>query len=193
MIKLDKVELRNTAIQQLKCISKSDRESIVKKLTSNLIHTDVWNQATIIGITISNGFEWNTKPLIEAAWSEGKTICVPKCHPKDRQMDFYQINTYEQLEVVYYNLLEPIPEETKKIGKQMIDLLIVPGLLFDRSGYRIGFGGGYYDRFLTDFPNNTLSLATTSQLVDQLPAESYDVPVTTIITESGRLGQGDYK
>ncbi len=184
---MDKTELRKNAISMLKSISESERKNIEEKLTQNIIKSDIWKQSDVVGITISNGFEWNTKPIIETAWDEGKSICVPKCRPKERKLDFYRINTYEQLEVVYYNLLEPIPEETQKVAKRMIELLIVPGLLFDRSGFRIGFGGGYYDRFLSDFPNNRISLASNTQIVEELPAEPLDIPVDRIITESGFL------
>lgn len=184
---MDKTELRKNAISMLKSISEAERKNIEEKLTHNIVKSDVWKQSDVVGITISNGFEWNTKPIIETAWNEGKSICVPKCRPKERKLDFHRINTYEQLEVVYYNLLEPIPEETQKVDKGMIELLIVPGLLFDRNGFRIGFGGGYYDRFLSDFSNNRISLASNAQIVEELPAESFDIPVDSIITESGFL------
>src|SRR5699024_12226715 len=75
-------------------------------------------QSSVIGITISHGFEWNTKSIIEAAWQNGKKVCVPKCQPKERKMDFYLINNYDQLEVVYYNLQEPKLEETEKIRSE---------------------------------------------------------------------------
>ncbi|MGP4107269.1 5-formyltetrahydrofolate cyclo-ligase [Virgibacillus sp. L01] len=181
---MDKTELRKNAISMLKSISKSERKNIEEKLKQNVVESDVWKQSEVVGITISNGFEWNTKPIIETAWDEGKAICVPKCRPKERKLDFYRINTYEQLEVVYYNLLEPIPEETQRIDKGIINLLIVPGLLFDRNGFRIGFGGGYYDRFLSDFPNNRISMASNAQIVEGLPSEPFDIPVDKIITES---------
>lgn len=186
-MKLEKTELRKSAINVLKNVSNAERINIEEELTRNLVESEVWKQSNVIGITISNGFEWNTKPIIETAWQEGKKVCVPKCQPKQRKLDFYKIHTYDQLEVVYYNLLEPIPEETDKIEKHMIDLLVVPGVLFDKNGFRIGFGGGFYDRFLTDFPNNLISIASNVQIVEHLPTESFDIPVNRIITESGFL------
>ncbi|SDQ50049.1 5-formyltetrahydrofolate cyclo-ligase [Virgibacillus salinus] len=184
---MDKSELRKNAISMLKSFSEEERKNIEEILTQNVVNSDFWKQSAVVGVTISNSFEWNTKPIIETAWNEGKSICVPKCRPKDRKLEFYKINTYEQLEVVYYNLLEPIPEKTEKIDKRMIELLIVPGLLFDGNGFRIGFGGGYYDRFLSDFPNKRISIASNEQIVEGLPAEPLDIPVDRIITESGFL------
>lgn len=187
VIELNKTELRKNTIKRLKNIGESERKVIEDKLEINLLESEIWKQSRVIGITISNGFEWNTKPIIEAAWQEGKLVCVPKCLPQQRKMEFYQINTYDQLEVVYHQLMEPKTEETVKIDKALIDLLVVPGLLFDKHGYRIGFGGGYYDRFLEDYRNHTVSLISTEQIEEELPAESYDIPIDRIITENGFL------
>lgn len=184
---MNKTELRKTTIMQLKNISDAERNVIEDKLLNNLLAYDGWKQARSIGVTVSNGFEWSTRPIIETAWKEHKVVYVPKCLPKMRKMDFYQIHTYDQLEIVYYNLLEPKPDACKKVDKQNIDLLIVPGLLFDQQGYRVGFGGGYYDRYLADFPNHTVSLASANQVVRNVPAESFDIPVDTIITDKGSI------
>ncbi|WP_217490462.1 5-formyltetrahydrofolate cyclo-ligase [Lentibacillus jeotgali] len=187
---MDKSELRSDIIEKLQSLSAAERNDIEQLLAENLLTSEIWKQSSVIGITISHGFEWNTKLIIEKAWENGKQICAPKCLPKERKMDFYRINSYDQLEVVYYNLQEPKPRETEKITKHHIDLLVVPGLLFDKQGYRIGFGGGYYDRFLTDFTNKKLSLAANMQVVDKIPAASFDIPVDDVITESGFLRQG---
>ncbi|MGY0692915.1 5-formyltetrahydrofolate cyclo-ligase [Virgibacillus sp. FSP13] len=180
---LDKSQMRKAMIAQLKQMSNEQKQIIEHKLIENLITSDYWKQATSIGITISQAFEWNTRPIIEAAWKQGKSVCVPKCQPKEKRLVFYQFHTYDQLETVYYSLLEPKPEETLRVEKKQIELLIVPGILFDKNGFRIGFGGGYYDRFLNDFPNETISLTSEQQVVDHLPSESFDIPVNHLMTE----------
>ncbi|WP_325058516.1 5-formyltetrahydrofolate cyclo-ligase [Lentibacillus cibarius] len=187
MFKLDKKNLRKKAITLLKNIPDSERRKIEQKLKDNLVTTNAWKTAEVIGITVSKGFEWDTKPIIQTAWKEGKTVCVPKCLPKERKLDFYVLDTYDQLETVFHDLLEPNPDATERVDKEMIDLLVVPGLLFDNNGFRIGFGGGYYDRFLTDFSNRKLSLASTKQIVEHFPPDSFDIPVESIITENGIL------
>lgn len=180
---MDKQEMRTSAIMRLKGISETERQSIEQRLSNQLINSNMWKHVKMIGITISQGFEWDTRRIIETAWRQNKTVCVPKCDPKDKKLTFYQLDSYDQLEVVYYNLLEPKPEITKKVEKASIDLLIVPGILFDKEGYRIGFGGGYYDRFLSDFPNVTASLSSAIQIVDYIPAEPFDIPVHHLITD----------
>lgn len=184
---MEKTKLRNNMITSLKKISEQEKKEIENQLIDHLLNSEMWAEAKIVGITVSQGFEWDTKSLIEAGWQQGKTITVPKCIPSNKTMKFYKLEHFGQLEKSYYNLLEPIMGETVEISKSQIELLIVPGLLFDPKGYRIGFGGGYYDRFLADFPNETASLAHTSQIKDQLPLNSFDIPVRHIITESGGL------
>ncbi|GGB29321.1 5-formyltetrahydrofolate cyclo-ligase [Virgibacillus dakarensis] len=188
---MNKPELRQSIITYLKQLSTVEKQTIEKKLASYLITLDTWKQAKTVGITISQQLEWDTKPIIETAWEEGKTVCVPKCLPKEKKLIFYEFYTYNQLETVYYHLLEPKPDESIEVEKDNIDLLLVPGLLFDKKGYRIGFGGGYYDRFLSDFPNQTVSITSERQVVDQLPKESFDIPVSRILTENGLANQGD--
>ncbi|WP_042223450.1 5-formyltetrahydrofolate cyclo-ligase [Oceanobacillus manasiensis] len=172
-----KAELRASSIEFLKNISDEDRYITEQSLKHQFVSHFLWEQASTIGITISQAIEWDTKPIIKAAWEAGKTVCVPKCSPKAKTLTFYKLDSFEQLEVVYYNLLEPNPDLTSPVGKEEINLLVVPGLTFDKQGYRIGFGGGYYDRYLADFSNSTISLIHSKQLVDRVPRELFDIPV----------------
>lgn len=184
---MDKKRIRKSMITYLQTIPLSERKIIEKKLTNNLLATKMWENAQTVGITISQPDEWNTRNIIEAAWKQDKIVCAPKCDPDNKEMLFYQLNSYDQLETVYYNLQEPNPKLTNKIYKEKIELLIVPGLAFDRKGYRVGFGGGYYDRFLVNYPNVTVSLLSKKQLVDQVPKDQYDLPVQHLITNNGKV------
>lgn len=180
---MEKKELRESMIQKLNSTSPDEKMEVEQKITQTLLNSKLWKESETIGITISQHIEWNTKPIIKEAWSQGKSVCVPKCYPSERDMVFYKINSYTQVENSYNGLLEPISTITEEIKKKQIDLLIVPGLLFDQDGFRIGFGGGYYDRFLKDFPNETLSLLSRSQLVKKIPTDPYDIPVKSLIVE----------
>ena len=182
---MDKSRLRQSVIAEIKSFSENERHTYEEKIRDRLISSNLWRNAKTIGITIANGFEWDTAEIIKIAWKQGKRVCAPKCLPKYKEMHFYQIESFEQLEVVYYNLLEPKPTETIKIDKDMIDLLIVPGVVFNNEGYRIGFGGGYYDRFLPDFKNETVSILHSKQLVKDLPIEKHDIAVKHLLTEEG--------
>lgn len=185
MRRLEKEELRQTVINKIKKFTDEEKHTYEMQMQDHMVNSDIWRQVKVLGITVSQGFEWDTKKIIEKAWEEGKQVCVPKCLPKHKEMVFYEITSFDQLEVVYYNLLEPIPVETNKVDKNSIDLLVVPGIVFNPDGYRIGFGGGYYDRFLTDFRNDTMSMLHSVQLLPKLPIEAHDIPVKHLLTENG--------
>ncbi|WP_342568045.1 5-formyltetrahydrofolate cyclo-ligase [Psychrobacillus sp. FSL K6-4046] len=146
-----------------------------------------------IGLTISSFPEVDTEGLIKELWSMGKTVVVPKCSPKSRAMTFYHIESYDQLETVYMNLREPNPNITRAISSDAIELLIVPGIVYNKSGYRIGYGGGYYDRFLSTYLGLTMSLAFDMQVNDEVVREQFDLPVDRIITESATIPCYEYR
>lgn len=184
---MDKENLRQSMIRKLKQLPKEERNRFEQQLVNHLLSSPLWRNSQVIGVTIHQSLEWTTEPIIQAGWEQDKTIAVPKCYPETKRLSFYKFTSYDELEIVYYNLKEPKPEQTKHIHKNDIELLIVPGLVFDQQGYRIGFGGGYYDRFLEDFKQATVSLLGSFQLIDKVPTQSYDIPVDHIITEKGLI------
>lgn len=144
-------------------------------------------EANIIGTTISNIPEVDTIHLIEALWQLGKTVAVPKCDPKTRQMAFFVIDSFAQLETVYMHLREPITNQCEFVDASEIDVMLVPGVVFDKRGYRIGYGGGYYDRFLLEYRGELLSLIFDEQLCDEVPDEAHDYPVNVLLTPTQRI------
>ncbi len=178
----EKKQLRNEIRERLKKIPKPLYEHYSYTIAQELYKDPLWQSASIIGITISIPPEVDTYQIIRTAWAEGKKIAVPKCFAKEKQMDFRELQRFDQLESVYFGLLEPIETETVLVEKENIDLLIVPGLAFTQEGYRTGVGGGYYDRYLQHYQGNTLSLAFQEQLVSSVPIEEHDIPVGKIIT-----------
>lgn len=181
---MDKSYYRQKAIKKLRNMDNQLKKDIEQKLYDHLFMADEWIDAQTIGITVSLNYEWDTKPIIKAAWEDNKVVAVPKSYPNEQMMGFYKVESYDELEDGHYKLLEPNPNNAFHIKKESIDLLIVPGLFFDVSGYRVGFGGGYYDRYLKNFLNPTLSLASESLIVDELPRDCFDIPVDQLILES---------
>ncbi|GAA0363450.1 5-formyltetrahydrofolate cyclo-ligase [Alkalibacterium iburiense] len=180
---MGKEELRKGMLLSLEKIGGMERRRVQKAMHTHLFDSPLWKQAERIGVTLSTEKEWDTEAIIEQAWDEGKAVCVPKSIHDSRELQFYDITSFDQVEKGYFNLMEPIVEQTSRVDKESMDLLIVPGLLFTKSGYRIGFGGGFFDRFLADFSQPTVSLVHTNQLVDSFPIEPHDVPVDYIVTE----------
>jgi 5-formyltetrahydrofolate cyclo-ligase len=174
--------VRKKMRETLAALPKPYYEDYSDKIAKNLYNLENWSQAKMIGITISKPPEVDTYQIIRAAWESGKEVVIPKCLPKEKLLSFRKITNFSQLESVFYGLLEPKIEETIEVKPEDIDLLIVPGLAYTRNGYRLGFGGGYYDRFLTDYKGNTLSLAFHIQVIPQFDIEHHDIPVSKIIT-----------
>ncbi len=179
-----KEQMRKEAQEKLKNIKPDEKRELEQEIYRNLFRQQEWKNADTIGVTISMPLELNTTPIIEKAWSEGKKVAVPKCLPKKKELQFRILKDFSELETVYYGLKEPVLDRTERVHKNRIDLLIVPGLLFQQEGYRIGFGGGYYDRFLTDFAGNTVSLAFSWQADFSFKPEDHDIPVGKVVTES---------
>lgn len=144
-------------------------------------------EAKIIGLTISNKPELDTVHLIESLWKLGKIVAVPKCDPKTRQMEFYAIDSFAQLETVYMHLREPIINRCEFVDASEIDVMLVPGVVFDKRGYRIGYGGGYYDRYILKYSGKLLSLIFDEQLRDEVPTETHDCPVDVLLTPTKRI------
>ncbi|MCD7033107.1 5-formyltetrahydrofolate cyclo-ligase [Metabacillus sp. GX 13764] len=181
---MNKEAYRKLMKEKLSRIDEEDFKQLCRQIHTNTLSLREWDEARIIGITISAGREIDTEPLIRAMWEQGKRVAVPKCIPKTKEMIFHSITSYSQLETVYFGLMEPVPEKTELVRKDEIDLAVIPGLIFDKRGYRIGFGGGYYDRWLSDYSGESISLALQMQVGEKIPKESFDLPVKKIITES---------
>lgn len=180
----EKKSLRKQIQDRLAKMNKPQYEHSSYKIAQTLYQDSFWKEAGTVGVTISKFPEVDTYQIIRKAWEEGKQVVIPKCLPRKREMIFRTMTQFNQLESVYFDLLEPIEIATKEVQANEIDLLIVPGLAFTEEGYRLGFGGGYYDRYLTGFMGHTISLAFQSQIVSELPIEEHDISVRKIITDS---------
>lgn len=176
---MDKVKLRKQLIQ-----ARLDLDSDLYAAKSNFIvsklkqHPDFINAKTI-GIYVSFRQEVDTIKLIKEMFDK-KIICVPKIN--DKQMDFYQIDNINELQRNNLGILEP--KNNRLVDKNMIDLLIVPMVGYDQFGNRLGYGGGYYDRYLGDYQGKTIGLAFSFQEVSNIPVEPFDLPIKIIINEN---------
>lgn len=181
----DKKTFRKQMMAKLARLTDEERHATSAALQTALFQTELWQNAGTIGIYLSMGNEWDTWAIVAEAFKAGKQVVVPKTVPKTKTLVFFQITDENQTEKGNFGLTEPIVEATIPVEKNEIDLLIVPGLIFTKEGYRIGFGGGYYDRYLANFIHTTVSLASNRQVVESFPIESFDIPVNYLITEVG--------
>lgn len=187
---MDKVTQRKKVLNVLHQMTEEQYRRKSANAISRLMEDPAFLAAETIGMTISAFPEVDTFDLMEKCWAAGKKVAAPKCHPANRSMDFRLIENLDQLEVVYMKLQEPIVSKTAYVKPGDLDLLIVPGVVFSKKGFRIGFGGGYYDRFLVNYSGATRSLAFDCQIAESIPVEEHDLPVQGIYTESGFINTG---
>lgn len=154
-------------------------------ITERLMKEPAYREATTVLAYMSFSSEVSTHFLIKHAWEDGKRVAVPRCGSEGK-MEFHVIRSFEDVKEGKYGILEPRdtevvdPEESKTV-------LLVPCVAFDESGHRLGYGGGYYDRFMEKHPTvPRILLAYELQKVEEVPAESWDIPAEIILTEVAR-------
>jgi 5-formyltetrahydrofolate cyclo-ligase len=145
--------------------------------------------ANAVLLTLPFRSEWDTLPLVVAALAAGKTVAMPRVDAKTRMLELHAI-TDPVRDIVggFQGIPEPLPDRPR-VPREAIDFVLVPGVAFDRSGRRLGYGGGYYDRLLPLLPPRAARVvgAFELQLVDRVPAAPHDVAVDAIVTESRTL------
>lgn len=175
---MDKIELRKQMIKKRLDLSSEDHAAKSNLIISKLKQHPDFINAKILGIYVSFKNEVDTIALIQEI-IKTKKVSVPKTN--HHEMDFYLIDSLEELKLGTYGILEP--HNNRLIDKNKIDLLIVPIVAYDRNNNRLGYGGGFYDRYLKDYHGSIIGLAFAFQQVKNLPVESYDLPIKTIIDE----------
>lgn len=181
--KMPKSQLRAHFSNMQKGLSADFRQKMNYEIQSRLLCSFEYSQADMILTYVSVGCEADTLGIIHAAFANGKKVAVPKCL-EGNTMEFYFIKSERDLVKGKFSLLEPDISKCKKAVPTEKSLCIVPGLSFDAKGYRLGKGGGYYDRFLKDFKGKSAGLCYNSFLRLSLPKEPFDVPVDIIVTEN---------
>ncbi|HGQ8230509.1 TPA: 5-formyltetrahydrofolate cyclo-ligase [Streptococcus pneumoniae] len=178
-----KAELRKQVLHEMKALSQEKKQAMDRALTERLLQHPFYQEAKVIASYLSFPHEFQTQELIEQALKDGKKVLIPKTYPKGR-MDFVVYDS-QQLVKTSFGLLEP-QGDLEVVDASQIDLIHVPGLAFTTDGYRIGYGGGYYDRYLEQFSGHTLSTIYPCQIQDFIP-ENHDIPVQEVLIDERNL------
>ena len=184
---MDKVQQRYETRQLLLNMSLEDYGEKSRTICDALLQEPSIIEGKTIAMTISVFPEVDTRDIISQLWTMDKRVVVPKCNFKTKEMLFYNITNFDELVTAPMGLFEPNHLITSSIEHKHIDVCIVPGIVFDQRGYRIGYGGGYYDRFLPHFCGKKISIAFDEQLVNEVPFESHDIPIDLLITDKYRI------
>ena len=185
-IKQRKLQIRNVCKKYRNNLSAEKKQQFDLILQEKFLQTEEYKNAKVLLAFVSKDIEINTELIIKQALSDGKTLALPKCK-EENLMDFYIVDDLSQLMEGYYGLLEPNPEKCKMLSETENAVCLVPGLAFDREGYRIGFGKGYYDRFLLDYKGITVGMCYTKCVEEALPKGYYDRPIDILITEKYKI------
>ena len=180
---MSKAELRKRFLSMREGLSFEYRNKIDIEIFSRLLCSEEYSKADLVLTYVSADNEPDTYGLINAAFANGKAVAVPKCTEKGK-MEFYVIKSEDDLESGKFGIMEPVVSKCKKAEITEKTLCVVPGLSFDAEGYRLGRGGGYYDRFLESFKGVSAGVCYNSFLRLELPREKHDSRVDIIVTEN---------
>ena len=185
---LEKQRLREERLAAREVLSEQERSVLDDRITQKLLATSEYAEATTVLTYVSVSSEVSTRMFIECALRDGKTVAVPRCLP-GHCLEFVAIASLEQLVAAPFNLLEPAKELPAVTEDQKNNsICIVPALLVDTKGYRLGYGAGFYDRFLSTYPGKKICLAYQQNLSrTTLPHTAFDVAVDVVMAESDVL------
>jgi 5-formyltetrahydrofolate cyclo-ligase len=175
---MDKKELRRSIREQKRAMTEAEIVSRSEKLAELFYASEAYKNAKTIYGYLPYNQEVRTVPMLERAIREGKRVAVPKVIGEN--MKFIYLTDMSQVEKGYAGIPEPLADGP--VAQDPTALVLMPGLAFDPQGHRIGYGGGFYDRFLAQEPNHpTLALCYDFQMVDKLETEEFDIPVDTVL------------
>lgn len=167
-----------------------DKDDKDKRIFDRLLSIDAVKSAKIILTYVSTDIEVDTRRLIDYCFENGITVAAPRCVSKT-EMKFHIITSWDNLEETHFSLLEPfgnLPVADNYDGA----VCIVPALAYDRECYRLGYGGGYYDRFVSFSGVKTIGICYSDNIENKLPVSEYDIKTELVVTENGVFG-GNYE
>lgn len=175
---MDKKELRRQIREQKRAMTREQIDSASQRLAQLLFETDLYKNASVLYGYMPYNQEVNTLLILERALQDGKRVAVPKVYGDT--MNFIYLEDLSRVAPSSMGIPEPIADEP--IAQDERALVLMPGLAFDKAGNRMGYGGGYYDKFLAAEPTHpTVALCYDFQLVDTIPTDVYDIPVDLVI------------
>lgn len=183
-----KAEKRNVRQKMLLARKKMSKELRAKKsavIINKLLSLEEVQGVKRVMVYVNFQEEVETRRLIEHFWEQQVEVVVPFCDPKKREIHASLLYSFDELEPGNFGVLEPTKQAIRLVDVDTIDLIIVPGLAFDRHGGRIGYGAGYYDRFFEKTPNATIvAVAYAEQMIGNVPMEAHDKRMPYIVTDT---------
>ena len=175
---VDKKELRRVIREQKKAMTETEIVSAGERLAEKFYACPQYAAAKTIYGYLPYNQEVRTVPMLERALRDGKRVAVPKVYGDE--MRFIYLDDFNGIEKGYAGIPEPVADGP--VADDPTALVLMPGMAFDKEGHRIGYGGGFYDKFLEKEPNHpTLALCYDFQMLEHLETEEHDIPVDVVI------------
>ncbi len=184
-IKAEKDRLRAFFKEKRKALSPEEKKALDGAIAERVLRSAAFRYASILLAYAPKAEEVDVLPLCEAALQGGKRLAFPRCLGEG-EMSFGFVTSLSKLSPGKYGILEP-PVDAPVFSPSPATLCLVPGLSFDRLGYRLGYGKGYYDRFLSRFEGAALGVVYADFISEGLPSGAFDFSVSALVTEKGIL------
>lgn len=180
-----KSDLRKLCRQRIKSIGFSQWQMNGKKMSDLLLSSDIWEKSKCIFCFVSVNNEPDTSAVLSQAINQGKTLCVPRIIG-DGIMQAVAITSIDEFETATMGIMEPSVENNNIISAEKIDLAVVPCMAGTLDGFRLGKGGGYYDRFLAGYYGNSVLFCADDLILekDEIPLDSHDIKCGYIATQT---------
>lgn len=186
MVSDEKSLQRKRLREQRKALDGPVRAEADAAIMRNVVALDEFARADVIFPYLSMGDEVDTRGIINRAWKAGKRVALPYCIPGTRLMEWYEVTSFDGLVKSSFGVEEPVPDTATALNPRDFpnSIALVPGLSFDAQGYRMGYGGGFYDIFLAEYPGCSIGLCR-SMFFDTvaLSLEPHDLPVAIVVTD----------
>jgi len=181
--------IRKQILEVRKKLSNDEVCRFSEKIFSNLRKNNFFNNSANVMVYLDFKNEVKTDPIISYCIQHGKKVHIPICIPETHELCISRITSLTELQSGHFGIKEPMPEYLRLSNSSLIDLVLVPGVAFDSAGNRIGFGAGYYDRFMKRLRPDAIkaALAYSFQVADLVPRDEFDIPADYIVTEKGTI------
>lgn len=183
-IRVYKTELRSKYKALRRAMPPQVKAERDRRIASRLTELSLYKECKVLLTYVSTEIEVDTHEIIRRALADGKRVAVPKCIDGTRDMEFFFISSLSELKTQAFGVLEPVPERCERLTDTSGAVCLVPGLVFDLRGYRLGYGKGYYDRYLSAHPDmKRIGLCYCSCTVGRLVTGRFDVRSNKLVTD----------
>ena len=178
-----KKKMRAEAREMRRSLSPEKKITLDRKIKNKLLNLWAVRECNKFLCYVSTDIEVDTREFIEALLQMGKKVAVPRCEGERSNMNFYYINSLDELSPGSFGVDEPCPDKSESVIDFSKSICIVPALSYDRYGYRLGYGGGYYDRFLSKYSGYTIGVCYDNCINKKLIHGRYDRATNIVITD----------